>query len=122
MNLRRKALLAVATSMASIAVAVAQAPPPPDTSPAAASSPHQRQTTRTQAPEAPPPNGAEPTAASSPHQQETTSGSTSGHTGKAGQKQAMKDCMTREQADHTGMSAADAKKSCKQQLKTNSQK
>jgi hypothetical protein len=120
MNTRTAALL-VATSIASITLAVAQTSPQPDTtSPSAASSPHQRDTTQTQAPEAPSGNGANPAAASTPHQQQTTSAGS--QMSKAGHRQAMKDCITKEQADHTGMSMADAKKACKEQFKANAQK
>jgi hypothetical protein len=111
MSSRRTATILVATSIASMTLAFAQAPPPPDTSPNAASSPHQRATTKANTPEAPPANGAEPTAAATPHQQQTVS-----------HKQAMKDCVAKEQADHSGMSMANAKKSCKEQLKANSGK
>jgi hypothetical protein len=116
MNTRTVALL-VATSIASATLAVAQTSPQPDTtSPNAASSPHQRDTTSstTQAPEAPTGNGANPAAASTPHQQQATS-----QMGTAGHKQAMKDCITKQQADHSGMSKADAKKACKEQSKAN---
>jgi hypothetical protein len=111
MSSRRTATILVATSIASITLAFAQTPQSDTTSPNAASSPHQRDTTKAPAAEAPPANGAEPTAASTPHQQQTTS-----------HKQAMKDCVTKQQADHTGMSMANAKKACKEQMKANSGK
>ena len=58
--------------------ALAQNPPPPNdpTAPSAASSPHQRDATSTQAEEAKPTPGAEPSDASSPHQRQATEGKT----------------------------------------------
>jgi putative membrane protein len=56
--------------------ALAQTPPPPDdpTAPSAASSPHQRDSTKQGAQEANPTPGAEPSSAATPHQREVTSG------------------------------------------------
>jgi putative membrane protein len=53
---------------------MAQTPPPPDdpTAPSAASSPHQRDTTSTEAAEAPAAPNAEPSSASTPHQRQVT--------------------------------------------------
>jgi hypothetical protein len=115
MNSCRKVVYAVATSVSLMSVAFAQTSPQPDTtSPSAASSPSQRDATSNRTPEAPAANGANPSAASSPHQQQATQ--------KSEAKQTMKGCMAREQADHTGMSKADARKSCKEQLKAAPQK
>jgi hypothetical protein len=113
MSPRRTATITilVATSIASMTLAFAQTPQSDTTSPNAASSPHQRDTTKTNTPEAPPANGADPAAASTPHQQQMTS-----------HKHAMKECVAKEQADHSGMSMANAKKACKEQLKANSGK
>jgi hypothetical protein len=89
MNAYRTAIYSVATSLAFVGFASGQTSPPSDaTSPSAASSPHQRD-------------------------------ATSGHhqTGKTEAQQTIKACIIREQADHTGMSMAEAKKSCKEQLK-----
>ena len=108
MNPWRTVIYSAAASVALVTLAVAQTTPQPDTtSPSAASSPHQRDATSAQSPEAPANNGANPAAASSPHQAHVTSDA----------KQAMKACVTQKQADNTGMSATDAKKSCKDQLK-----
>jgi hypothetical protein len=111
MSSRRTATILVATSIASMTLAFAQTPQSDTTSPNAASSPHQRDTTQANTPEAPAASGSDPSAASTPHQQQMTS-----------HKRAMKDCVTKEQAEHTGMSMANAKKACKQQLKANSGK
>lgn len=80
-----------------------QAPKPTDeTAPSAASSPHQREATKSKAQEAPAANGAEPTAASSPHQQ-----------------QALKKCMTDQQAKNANATPDAVKKTCAEQLKAN---
>jgi hypothetical protein len=95
MNVYRAAIYSLITSVAFVSISLGQASPPSEAStsnradPAAVSSPH-----HTQAP-------------SAPHEQ----------TDKSEAKQTMKACIIREQADHTGMSMADAKKSCKEQLK-----
>ena len=117
MSPRRTLLLAALLSMAPTAMVFAQATPPPanspsaDTSPSAASSPHQRESTSSSASESPTDDGTNPAAASSPHQQSATSGSHQAN------KQSMKDCVAKQQAQNTGMSAADAKKACKAQMK-----
>jgi hypothetical protein len=93
--------------------------PPGTSSPSAASSPHQRSATSTPAQEAPATNGTNPAAASSPHQAQVSGGSKNDRTGQtADAKQTMKACVAREQADHTGMAMTDAKKACKEQLKS----
>jgi hypothetical protein len=117
MNTCRTVIYSVASSIALMSIAFAQTSPPSDsTSPSAASSPHQRDATSTRTPEAPASDGANPAAASSPHQAQATS-APANQTGKSNAKQTMKACIAREQADHTGVSMADAKKSCKDQLK-----
>jgi hypothetical protein len=55
--------------------------------------------------------------ASAPQQTQVPGGSRADHTDKTEAKQTMKACVIREQADHTGMSLSDARKSCKEQLK-----
>ena len=72
---RPSTLLALLT-VASATCALAQTPPAPDdpTAPSAASSPHQRDSTSTDAAEASPAPGAEPSAAATPHQREVTEG------------------------------------------------
>jgi hypothetical protein len=62
---------------------------------------------QTQAPQARTSNGGNPTAASTPASQ----------AGKREAKETMKGCIVREQADHTGMSMAEAKKACQEQLR-----
>ena len=75
---RSSALLAL-IAVGSATCAVAQTPPPPDdkTAPSAASSPHQRDATSTDAAEATSTPAAEPSSASTPHQRQVTEGSKS---------------------------------------------
>lgn len=99
MNRYLQSALVAALGMASVTCALAQenpSPPPP-----AAQAPL-------------PETGTQPsTTTPSPERQAAASS-------KDTQKQAMKDCVTREQADNTGMSASQAKKACKQQMKAKS--
>ena len=120
MTRSRTLLLAALISMAPTALVVAQTQPPSDqqpqssqtapsgdqTAPSAASSPHQREATSTNAPEASSTDNTSstsPSAASSPHQQQSTKGSS-----RMASKQSMKDCIAKQQADNSGMSASDA--------------
>jgi hypothetical protein len=116
MSLRRTLLLAALISMAPTALVVAQTEPQADkTSPSSASSPHQRDATQTNTPEASPSDNTSstsPSAASTPHQQQATKDST-----RMASKQSMKDCIAKQQQDNSGMSKADAKKTCKAQMK-----
>ena len=115
MSLRRTLLLAAIISVAPTAVVFAQTDPQNDpTSPSSASSPHQREATSNQTPEASSTDstqGTTPSAASTPHQQQATGGT------RTASKQSMKECIAKQQADNSGMSAADAKKACKAQMK-----
>jgi Ni/Co efflux regulator RcnB len=105
----RKTLLLALISMAPVALVMAQSQTmPSDTSPSSASSPSQRDSTSSSATESPTTDGTSPAAASSPHQQQAT---------HVASKQAMKDCVAKQQSDNSGMSAADAKKACKAQMK-----
>ena len=114
MTLYRSILSSVTASLMFVTLAAAQTNPQPDsTAPSAASSPHQRDATSSKTPEAPTGNGSNPAAASSPHQKQVASG-----TGKSATHQTQKACVARQQADHSGMSATDAQKACKAQLKT----
>jgi putative membrane protein len=73
---RSSALLAL-IAVGSATCALAQTPPPSNdpTAPSAASSPHQRDATKsTEATEATPTPGAEPSSAATPHQREVTQG------------------------------------------------
>ncbi|MBS0418147.1 MAG: hypothetical protein JSR66_10570 [Proteobacteria bacterium] len=115
MTTRKTLMLAALISIAPAGLVMAQSQtmPPQDTSPSAASSPHQREATSSHATEAPPTESAttdstSPSAASSPHQQHAT---------RMASKQAMKECIAKQKQDNQGISAADAKKACKQQMK-----
>lgn len=71
--IRPSTLLAL-IAVGSATCALAQTPPPTDdpTAPSAASSPHQRDSTSTDAAEATPTPGAEPSSAATPHQRQVT--------------------------------------------------
>ena len=115
MSLRRTLLLAALISMAPTAMVIAQTTSPSDTSPSSASSPSQRESTSSSSTEAPTNDSTSPAAASTPHQQQATKGGS-----RTASKHSMKDCIAKQQADNSGMSAADAKKACKAQMKANS--
>jgi hypothetical protein len=115
--MKRFALLAL-ISVASATCAFAQTPPAADeTAPRAASSPHQRDTTTTEATEATTATQTDPAASSTPHQKQTTQASTAKT--KAEHDQMMKDCVTREQAKNSDMSKDQVKKTCMDQMKSN---
>jgi putative membrane protein len=72
----RPSTLLALVAVGSATCALAQVPPPPNdpTAPSAASSPHQRDSTKTDAQEATPTPGAEPSDAATPHQRQATEG------------------------------------------------
>lgn len=74
--MKRPSVLIALLAVGSATGALAQNPPPPDdeTAPSAASSPHQRDATSTNAAEAPTPS-AKPSSAATPHQRQVTDGS-----------------------------------------------
>ena len=111
MSPRKTLLLAALISMAPAAMVLAQSQTmPSDTSPSSASSPSQRDSTSSSATESPTTtDSTNPAAASTPHQRQATAS-----------KQSMKQCVAKQQSDNSGMSAADAKKACKAQMKANS--
>ena len=112
MTTRKTLMLAALISLAPAGMVMAQSQTmPQDTSPSSASSPSQREATSSSATEAPTTNDStSPSAASTPHQQQST------QTHMAS-KQAMKDCVAKQKQDNSGMTTADAKKACKQQMK-----
>lgn len=87
----------------------AQTPSPPasTTSPSNASSPSQRDATRSPATEAPATSASQPSDASTPHQREAMGGKT----------QTMKECMDAQAAKNSAMSKADMTKACNDQMK-----
>jgi hypothetical protein len=110
MTTRKTLMLAALISLAPAGMVMAQSQTmPQDTSPSSASSPSQREATSSSATESPTTNdNTIPSAASSPHQQQAT---------HVASKQAMKDCVAKQKQDNSGITAADAKKACKQQMK-----
>jgi hypothetical protein len=110
MTTRKTLMLAALISLAPAGMVMAQSQTmPQDTSPSSASSPSQREATSSSATESPSTNDStSPSAASTPHQQEST---------RMASKQAMKECVAKQKQDNSGMTTADAKKACKQQMK-----
>ena len=111
MSPRKTLLLAALMTLAPGALVMAQSQTmPSDTSPSSASSPSQRDSTSSSATEAPPTSDStSPSAASTPAQRQATAS-----------KPSLKNCIAKQQSDNSGMSAADAKKACKAQMKGNS--
>ena len=110
-------------ALSSVSLVSAQTPPPSDsTAPSSASSPSQRSATSSHATEAPATSGTAPASASSPHQQQVTSGDKSAGKTTADQKKMMKDCMAAAKAKNSGMSKAEMKASCTNQVKGSSEK
>jgi hypothetical protein len=107
----RVAALSALVGLLGSAVLVAQTPNPPPphntTNPSSASSPHQRDTTRSPTPEANPSAADQPADASSPHQRQAT----------ASHEQAMKACMDRQAKATPQASKAEMTKACNEQMK-----
>jgi len=99
MTTRKTLMLAALISIAPAGLVMAQSGSmPQDQTPATASSPS--------ATESPPATDSSSPTASSPKTQHHMAS-----------KQAMKECIAKQQQDNSGMSTADAKKACKQQMK-----
>jgi hypothetical protein len=112
MTPRKIALFVALICMAPAAMVVAQTDPSAQgTSPSSASSPTQREATQSNAPEAATNDSTNPSSASTPSQQQAL---------RTASKQSMKNCIAKQQQESSGMSAADAKKACKAQMKNNS--
>ncbi len=118
----KRSLLAL-IPMAFVSVAMAENPPATSqdqkadqSEPAAASSPHQRQTTKQDHTEAMSTADTDPAASSTKHQQETTGVRTAKT--KAEKDQMMKDCVQQAQSRDSSMSQDQAKKSCMEQMKS----
>ena len=110
MSPRKTLLLAALMTLAPGAMVMAQSQTmPSDTSPSSASSPSQRDSTSSSATEASTSDSTSPSAASTPAQRQATAS-----------KPSLKNCIAKQQSDNSGMSAADAKKACKAQMKANS--
>src|SRR5690348_9785337 len=100
MNLRIALLAAAWVGAASLSVAQ-QTPSSQDNSTTT--------TTPSTQKEAPTSSSTNPAAASSPHQRQAMA---------KGNDKMMKDCVAKQRSDHSGMSKSDARKACKEQLKS----
>ena len=105
MNRYLQSALVAALGVASVTCAFAQENPSP--------TPDQRDPTSSSATQTPPATGTEPSST-------TPSRQASAGSSKDTQKQMVKDCVAKEQANNTGVSASQAKKTCKAQMKSNS--
>jgi hypothetical protein len=103
MNRYRQCALIAALGVASVTCAFAQENPSPPPDP--------QDTTSSSTAQTPPASTAEPST--TPSRQATGSS-------KDAEKQMMKDCVAKEQANNTGVSASQAKKTCKEQMKSHS--
>jgi len=102
MTTRKTLMLSALISIAPAGLVMAQSGSmPQDQTPATALSP-----SATESPSSSPSNDSSSPSASSPKTQHHMAS-----------KQAMKECIAKQQQDNSGMSTADAKKACKQQLK-----
>lgn len=111
----RELALAASLAVAFATPAMAQTEPQQDqTAPKAASSPHQREATSTQAAEAPAATQTDPTpaAASSPHQKSATEGKMAAGKTSAERDRMMGECVKKEQARNSSTTAEQAKKTC----------
>jgi hypothetical protein len=112
-----KTALMICIALASANLAFAQTPPP-STNPSSASSPHQRDTTSKQDKETPTPSKPDPAAASSPHQRQVTEGADDM---KGKQDKMINDCVAKQQSMDSSLSKDQAKKTCMEQMKKQSQ-
>jgi hypothetical protein len=105
----RVAVGSALVGLLSSAVLVAQTPNPSQatTNPSAASSPSQRDATRSPAAEAPASSATQPSDAATPHQREAMASS----------QQGMKTCMDRQAKATPEASKSDMTKACKEQMK-----
>ncbi len=104
MKFRIAMLAAACIGTASLAVA--------QQSPTAPSSPSPSTSTPAQT-EAPTTDNTSPSAASSPHQREAMA--------KGNSDKMMKDCIAKQRSQDSSLSKSDAKKSCKEQMKSSSE-
>jgi hypothetical protein len=111
--------LIASMAVALATAAAAQTPPEQDeTAPEAASSPHQRSATSTEAKEAPAASQTDPNpaSASSPHQQRATEGKMASAKTGAERDRMMNDCMKKEAERNSALSADQVKKTCKDKM------
>ncbi len=109
MKLPSITITAAALGIFGAATCFAQTPSPPasTTSPSSASSPSQREATRSPAAETAATAASQPSDASTPHQREAM----------GGKSQTMSGCMDAQAARNSGMSRSDMTKACDQQMK-----
>jgi hypothetical protein len=106
MRTRKIVMMAALISIAPAGLVMAQSgSTPQDTTPATASSPSATES----------PSSTNESPSSSNSSSSSSSSSTTQH--HMASKQAMKDCVAKQKQDNQGMSSADAKKACKQQMK-----
>ena len=113
--------LSALLSLASACALAQETPAEQDqTAPQAASSPHQRETTTTQAAESPANQDTEPSSSSSPHQRHATKEGEKGMGEKnvAQHDRMMKDCINKQQENDTAMTKDEAKRACADQMKS----
>jgi hypothetical protein len=121
---QQRLLLSIAAFIAAAATAtgVAQTPSQQEqTDPAAASSPHQREATSTEASETPATTETAPSSAASPHQEHVTRDKVAAAKNKADREQRMEECVRKERSRDTALSADEAKKACADQMKSHSE-
>ncbi|HEY8539237.1 MAG TPA: hypothetical protein VIL28_10245 [Steroidobacteraceae bacterium] len=128
MTINRISLVAWTASMAfAMSTAMAAETPAPEqdeTAPKAASSPHQREATSTDAQEAPASAETDPATASSPHQREATGTQEEDRKklaaakGKTQRDQMMSECIQREQRLNSTLSTAQIEKRCMDQMRS----
>ena len=110
-------LLALVSMTSAFALAQTTTPAEEDpTAPRAASSPHQRQSTSTEATEATANEATDPSASSSQHQRQTTE-TDAKETRTAEHDRMTKECVSRQQEKNSSMSEAQAKKACAEEMK-----
>lgn len=110
------ALLSMATACAFAQTTTPEEQDP--TAPRAASSPHQRQTTETQATEATTNESTDPSSSSSQHQRQATESTSTTETRTAEHDRMMKECVTAQKEKDSSMSEMQAEKACADQMKT----
>ncbi len=101
-------------SLAFASVAWGQTQGADQTDPSAASSPHQRQSTDTQAADAPPTDDTDPSASSTQHQRETTR---TAARDEEGEDARVKECVEKLKAKDKGVPDYQAKKACREHVR-----
>lgn len=117
-SLPKFTLLALVSMTSAFALAQTTTPAEEDpTAPRAASSPHQRESTSTEATEATANESTDPSASSSRHQRQATETDVK-ETRTAEQDRWTKECVSKQMEKNTSMSETQAKKACADEMKT----